>query len=167
MRPRLRAAAWSALAAMVAANAACVRRTVSITSEPSGALVLLNDREIGRTPVTAEILYYGEYDLQLRLEGHAPLDTSATAKAPPWDWIGPDLVAELLPIDLVSRNEWHFTLVPRNDDPDAVLERAKVLRLELLGEEASRRRSGEDRLENLQREIEAADAVPPAAPPTP
>ncbi len=164
MKPILRVAACSAIAAAAFANAACVRRTVSITSEPSGALVLLNDREIGRTPVTAEITYYGEYDLQLRLDGHAPLDTSATAKAPPWDWIGPDLVAELLPIELVSRNEWHFVLEPRRDDPEAVLERAKVLRLELLGEEAAGRRSGQDELEGLQREIEAADRVPPAAP---
>ncbi|MGA1393137.1 MAG: PEGA domain-containing protein, partial [Phycisphaerales bacterium] len=73
---------------ILAMGGGCVRRTVEITSEPSGALVLLNDREIGRTPVTAEILYYGTYDVQIRLDGHEPINGAAEAKAPAWDWIG-------------------------------------------------------------------------------
>ncbi len=118
MKPALRVLS---LAIVCAAFFGCVRRTVEITSTPPGALVLLNDREVGRTPLTTEILYYGTYDVQLRLEGHEPINGSAEAKAPAWDWIGPDLVAELIPVDFTSRNAWHFTMAPIDLDPAAVL----------------------------------------------
>ena len=50
--------------------AGCVKRTISISSNPSGALVWVNDREVGRTPVEFEFLYYGEYDLRLERDGY-------------------------------------------------------------------------------------------------
>ncbi len=39
--------------------AGCVQRTITITSDPPGALVWLNDREIGRTPLDVNFVYYG------------------------------------------------------------------------------------------------------------
>lgn len=142
----------------------CVRRTVEITSEPAGALVLLNDREVGRTPLTAEILYYGTYDVQLRLDGHEPIHGSAEAKAPAWDWIGPDLVAELIPVDFTSRNAWHFTLQPVDDDPAAVLLRARGLQSRTIVAERTERPDPEASLESLGREVEGEDALPGEAP---
>lgn len=47
---------------------ACVERTISITSTPSGALVHLNDQEVGRTPLTVPFTYYGVYDVRLEHE---------------------------------------------------------------------------------------------------
>jgi hypothetical protein len=46
----------------------CVERTISITSEPRGALVYLNDEEVGRTPVSVPFTYYGVYDVRLERE---------------------------------------------------------------------------------------------------
>lgn len=90
----------------------CVERTISITSEPPGAIVWLNDVEIGRTPVETDFTFYGTYDVRLRLEGYEPLLTSRKANAPIYDWPGLDLVAEAIPADIESRVEWHFDLVP-------------------------------------------------------
>lgn len=106
----------------------CVRRTVSITSEPSGALVLVNDREIGRTPCSFDFTFYGTYDVQLRLTGFEPLSTHAEAVAPLWDTIPVDAVSEAMPTDLRSTNEWHFTLVPLVADRAALIDRAHALR---------------------------------------
>ncbi len=106
----------------------CVRRTILITSEPPGALVWLNDREIGRTPVDVDFLYYGRYDVRLVHEAYEPLLGSGLATAPWWDTIGLDLVAELLPIELRSETVWHYDLEPKDDDPDALLRRAGELR---------------------------------------
>ncbi len=106
----------------------CVRRTILITSEPPGALVWLNDREIGRTPVDVDFLYYGRYDVRLVHEAYEPLLGSGLATAPWWDTIGLDLVAELLPIELRSETVWHYDLEPKDDDPDALLRRARKLR---------------------------------------
>jgi PEGA domain len=118
----------SAVALTSLASVGCVRRIVRITSEPSSATVWLNDREIGRTPCEAEFTYYGTYDVRLALDGHEPLDTSAEAVAPAWDYLGPDLIAEALPTKLTSLNAWHFVLTPAANDHAALLERAKAMR---------------------------------------
>lgn len=106
----------------------CVRRTVTITTEPSGALLWLNDREIGRTPVEVDFDYYGTYDVRLERPGYEPLMTSGTASAPWWETVGLDLVAELVPATLHSRVEWHYVLETANDDPEALAERAREMR---------------------------------------
>jgi hypothetical protein len=164
MRPSFRATTMTLFASTLPLAFGCVRRTVEITSEPSGALVLLNDREIGRTPVTAEILYYGTYDVQLRLEGHEPINGSAEAKAPAWDWIGPDLVAELIPADFTSRNAWHFTMLPVDVDPAAVLLRARGLQSRTIVAEETTKVDPEASLGDLEREVEAEDALPGETP---
>lgn len=46
----------------------CVERTITITSEPSGALVHLNDEEVGRTPLTVPFTFYGVYDVRLEMD---------------------------------------------------------------------------------------------------
>lgn len=65
---------WIHLAALGAAVslAGCVERTISITSDPSGALVFLNDEEIGRTPCEASFLHYGTYDVRIVKDGYEP-----------------------------------------------------------------------------------------------
>ncbi len=90
----------------------CVQRTITVTSQPSGALVYLNDEEVGRTPVTVPFRYYGTYDVRLEAEGHEPLWTEAKAAAPWWEYPGPDLVAEAVPGGK-SKIAWHFDLRPQ------------------------------------------------------
>lgn len=127
---------------MVFCAAGCVRRTISISSTPPGALVWLNGREVGRTPVEVDFLYYGEYDVQLVAEGHEPVLTSGMAKPPWWDSIPFDFVAELMPGQRTAKIAWHYELHPRNDDPQALIQRAQQLR------------------ERLTPAAEAASAVP-------
>ena len=49
-------------------GAGCVQRMIKITSDPPGALVRLNDEEVGRTPVTVPFTFYGVYDVRLHRE---------------------------------------------------------------------------------------------------
>ncbi len=106
----------------------CVKRTISISSNPSGALVWVNDREVGRTPVEFEFLYYGEYDLRLEKEGHEPIMTTRWAKTPVWELPVVDLFAEVVAPDRESNVYWEFELQPRNDNADLLLYRAKRFR---------------------------------------
>ena len=124
---RIRTLALSA-ACVFALLPGCVRRTISISSDPPGALVWLNDREIGRTPVEIEFLYYGTYDVRLSRDGYEPLHAPAEAKPPWWDTIPLDLISEVVPGEQVSRIEWHFDLQPLQNDPDELLERARQMR---------------------------------------
>jgi hypothetical protein len=127
------AAALMGLFVIGSAQSGCVRRTITITSQPPNALLWLNGREIGRTPVEVDFLYYGRYDVQLVADGCEPLLTSGEAKPPWWDSIPFDFVAEVLPGERTAEINWHFALQPRNDDPDALIERAREMR-ELLPE---------------------------------
>ena len=109
----------------------CVRRVVDITTDPDGALVWMNGREVGTTPVEVEIVYYGDYDVQVVRDGYETLSTSAKANPPVWDMPGLDLVSEVLPADLESRTRWHFDLVPEDQDDADVMKRAEALRARL------------------------------------
>ena len=72
----------------------CVQRTISITSNPAGALVHLNDEEVGRTPLQVPFKFYGTYDVRLEKERYKPLWTSQKTDAPWWEAPGPDLIVE-------------------------------------------------------------------------
>ena len=109
----------------------CVKRTITISSEPAGALVWLNDREIGRTPVDVGFVHYGTYDVRLVKDGYEPLLTSGTARVPWWDHVGLDLLAEMHPGRLHADIRWHYEMVPSDHDPDALLIRATELRRQI------------------------------------
>ncbi len=112
----------------------CVLRTISITSKPSGALVHLNDEEVGRTPLTVPFTYYGTYDVRLEAEGCQPLWTEEEADAPWWEYPGPDLIAEMIP-NARSELKWYFELEsappPESVDDQQLLDHARQLRATL------------------------------------
>ncbi len=127
----------AAAAALLAFAPGCVERRLRITSDPAGALVHVNDEEVGRTPVERAFTYYGEYDLRLEADDAAPLWTSATARTPWWDLPGLDLLAEAIPGHRVHLVEWHFTLKPRVEARHAeagLLDRAHEMRDQTRGE---------------------------------
>lgn len=112
----------------------CVERTINISSTPSGALVYLNDEEIGRTPLVTPFTYYGVYDVRLEKDGYEPMWTSERAAPPWWEYPGPDLIAEAIP-DAESKLNWHFFMIPAEPsedvDADMLIDRAKQMRSKL------------------------------------
>lgn len=118
----------SVLAALALGLTACVERTISIDSDPQGALVYLNDEEVGRTPLTVPFTFYGVYDVRLERAGYQPLWTKQEAKQPFWEYMGPDLIAETIP-GAKARQNWHFTMQPAPaEDPQGVIGRAQAIR---------------------------------------
>lgn len=110
----------------------CVERTISISSQPNGALVYLNDEEVGRTPVDVPFTFYGVYDVRMERDGFKPLWTTHEAVAPWWENPGPDLIAEMLPGRRKVNLKWHFEMVAKGEpDEEKLIERAKKLRLEV------------------------------------
>ncbi len=111
----------------------CMSRRVSITSEPSGATVTVNDVEIGRTPVEADFTFYGIYDVLVTKDGYEPLRTKAKARAPLYEYPPVDLAASATGAEKIVR--WHFDLSPaleRKFTPEeferGLMERARDLR---------------------------------------
>ncbi|MFA5865260.1 MAG: PEGA domain-containing protein [Phycisphaerae bacterium] len=92
----------------------CVERTITINSEPKGALVYLNDKEVGRTPVTVPFQWYGDYDVILRKDGFEPLKTHNKVVQPWYEYIPADIFAELFyPGTIHDDHLWEFELKTR------------------------------------------------------
>lgn len=125
-RASLAALPLVALGALSAAG--CVRREIEVTSTPPGALLTLNGREVGRTPARLKFTFDGTYDVRLRLAGYESVQGSGTTDMPVWDFIGADLVAEVVPARLERLERWHFDLVPEAHAEKGLLERAHAAR---------------------------------------
>jgi len=89
----------------------CVERKLTINTEPAGALVWLNDEEIGASPVTVEFNWYGDYKVRISKEGYETLDTHRELEAPLHDGFPIDFFAEVIwPGRIVDEYEWSFRL---------------------------------------------------------
>lgn len=129
--PRARSAALLALLAL-APLGGCAQRRLVITSEPTGALVRLNDSEVGLTPCEVDFTYFGTYDVRLSKPGYEPLVTSATAEAPVHEWPIIDLAAAAIPGKKETIIPWHFVLTPTVQDTPALIERAQSLQAQVV-----------------------------------
>jgi hypothetical protein len=126
-----RSAALIAIALACVMSLGCVERRLMITSEPAGALVYLNDQEVGRTPLEVPFTWYGTYDVRLEREGYKTLETEQVAEQPWWEKPGPDLIAEAMP-DKRVEIAWHLKMLPKvpasETDPERVVDFAKQMR---------------------------------------
>jgi hypothetical protein len=114
--------------------AGCVERTMTIKSDPPGALVYLNDQEVGRTPLKRDFTWYGDYDVQIRKEGYETLKMHQPVIAPWYEWVPFDLFAEMLPMRATDNHDLFFKLNPEPSEaaaPGPLLERAEDLKGQL------------------------------------
>ncbi|HOQ88291.1 MAG TPA: PEGA domain-containing protein [Phycisphaerae bacterium] len=127
-----RRASVGILAAAVLAGGltGCVRRTVTIRTDPQGATVHLNDQTIGTTPVSTDFTWYGDYDVVIRKEGYQTLSTHERIDAPWYELPGLDFISEVLvPWTIHDQRELTYTLEPAKPvDAEQLLEEAKQMR---------------------------------------
>lgn len=115
----------------------CVRRTLTIETEPSGAIVILNDREVGRSPVSTDFIWYGDYDVAVRKKDFKTIHTHIVLDAP-WYQVPPmDFFADVLwPANIHDHRHASYTLEPQVlPSREELLERAGELRERALFEE--------------------------------
>jgi hypothetical protein len=105
-------AAFALLAVGGTVGCGQVERTMTITSDPSGALVYVNGVEKGRTPATIDFKWYGDYRFELRKDGYETLKTNRHVRAAWHQWIGMDVMTEIFyPGKLTDHKDFHFELV--------------------------------------------------------
>jgi hypothetical protein len=110
----------------------CVERKLTIDTEPQGALVVLNDEEIGISPVTVSFEWYGDYWVRISKEGFETLDTHRNLKGPWYDYFPFDFFAMLNPKRTVDSYEWKFELAQKVEStPEELIEAAQQLKDEL------------------------------------
>ena len=112
----------------------CVRRTLTITTEPPNALVYLNDQEIGRSKVSIDFLWYGDYDVVIRKDGFQTLHTHWNINPPWYQYIPVDFFAEVLwPGHFHDQHEKHFVLnTMTRSSPEDLIGRAMETRMQAL-----------------------------------
>jgi hypothetical protein len=111
----------------------CVEREWTLRTEPAGAIVWVSGVEKGRTPVTIDFTWYGEYEVIFRKEGYETLKTTVKLDPPPYEYLGADFFSEIAPWTYHDRRETLHTLSPRKDPPtDELIRRAEQLRGETL-----------------------------------
>lgn len=104
-----------------------VSRTLTINTEPSEALVVLNDEEIGTSPVTVSFNWYGDYSVRISKDGYQTLNTHRLLKAPWYDSFPCDFIASFFwPKRIVDTYEWTFQLSAyQPPERDALIDAAK------------------------------------------
>ncbi|MGL5094868.1 MAG: PEGA domain-containing protein [Planctomycetia bacterium] len=137
--------------ALAAPAVGCVERRMTIRSEPSNALVTLDGKELGFTPVSTSFNYYGDRKVKLSADGYDSLVVHQRVSTP-WYQVPPlDFVSEALwPFRIRDQREYTYTMQPTmmvrtdellsradqtrvegNNPPEQALRRAKVTREEL------------------------------------
>ena len=110
----------------------CVERKLTIVTEPSGALVALNDEEIGTSPVTVGFEWYGDYSVRISKDGFQTLSTHQNLKRPLKDVFLFDLLADMFTTKIDEYN-WTFKLQPYQQiQKDELIKSAASLQKEAL-----------------------------------
>ncbi|MEM9352657.1 MAG: PEGA domain-containing protein [Planctomycetota bacterium] len=108
----------------------CVRRRLMIRSNPAGALVYVDNEQVGVTPCAASFTYYGTREIRLVKPGYETLTVSQPVP-PPWYQVPPlDFVSEVLyPRKVQDFRTLTYSLSPQVIVPtDQLLARAEQLR---------------------------------------
>ena len=113
--------------------AGCVERELTINTTPQGALVSLNDEEIGVSPVKVNFNWYGDYCVRISKEGYETLNTHRKLKGPWYDKFPFDFFAQIVnPNRIVDSYEWTFELSPRRQiSRDELIQNAQELKKQM------------------------------------
>ena len=110
----------------------CVERKLTIITEPAGALVALNDEEIGISPVTVGFEWYGDYSVRISKDGFQTLSAHQKLKRPLKDVFLLDLLADMFTTK-IDEYTWTFKLQPYQQiQKDELIKSATSLQKEAL-----------------------------------
>jgi hypothetical protein len=112
----------------------CVRRRLNVRSNPPGALVYVDNQQIGTTPCSVDFTYYGTREIRLVKPGYETLTLNQPIPAP-WYQIPPlDFFSEnLVPTKIRDNRTVTYDLAPQLIVPrEQLIERANQLRQDTL-----------------------------------
>lgn len=137
LRPRTAVrSAIAGVAVLLVLLCGCVERSLTVRSEPPGAVVVVNDEEIGASPAKFSFLWYGDYEIILRKPGYETLTTFHRVPAPWYQYPPFDFFAEILIPGTIQDNRETpvYVLSPRTEPSvDELIRRAEQTRSEAGG----------------------------------
>ena len=153
------------LFAELTAVSGCVRRRLTVRTNPPGAVAYLDHVELGKTPISRNFDFYGKRELKLVKEGYEPHTEMIHLRAPWYEWPGLDFFSEVLvPGMITDEPNYSVNLKPQQvvspDDLIAEGERMKAL-AHSSGTYRVSSGSGRTRLEAPQNDPHSSFEVPP------
>jgi hypothetical protein len=108
----------------------CVRRRLAVRSNPPGALVFVDNQQIGTTPCSVDFTYYGTREIRLVKPGFETLTVNQPIPTPWYEFPPIDFVSEnLVPNKIMDHRTASFELQPQLIVPtEQLLDRANELR---------------------------------------
>ena len=103
-----------ALGLVLCASVGCVQRRLTIRSNPPGAMVSVDNQEIGTTPISTNFTFYGKRHIRIVKDGYETIDDLREIQPPWYQYPGVDLVAEtVVPGEIQDRRTLQYTLQPK------------------------------------------------------
>ncbi|PHS00957.1 MAG: hypothetical protein COA78_23240 [Blastopirellula sp.] len=120
----------AAILVTILGSTGCVRRRMTVRTNPPGAVLYVDNQEVGVTPVSTDYLYYGDRILRLEKDGFEPVEQSHKFKVPWYQYPPLDFVTEnLIPWEIRDEREIDFEMKPQRIVPPAELrQRAEQMR---------------------------------------
>ena len=104
---------------------------MTVRTNPPGALVYVDDQEIGTTPVSTDFTYYGTRKIQLMKDGFETLTVKQTFSPPWYEYPVLEFFSEnLWPMETRDEHLLNFQMQPQQILPsEKLLQRAEDLRI--------------------------------------
>jgi len=118
------------LGAIPCALTGCVSRRMTIASNPPGALVLVEGREVGYTPVSLDFTYYGTREFTLIKDGFETLTVQQPVRPPWYQWPVIEFFADnFTPGHVTDRHQFAYQMQAQRQVPNQeLLGRGEMLR---------------------------------------
>ncbi len=115
------------------ATTGCVRRRLTVRSNPPGAIVHVDNQRIGTTPCSVDYVYYGTREIRLSAPGYETMTVNQPLPAPWYETPGLDFVSEVLvPTRIEDARTVSFNLQRRQlEAPETVIARGEELRRQM------------------------------------
>ena len=113
---------------------AIVRRRLNVNSNPPGALVYVDNQQIGTTPCSVDFTYYGTREIRLIKPGFETLTVNQPIPAPWYEYTPIDFVSEnLVTMKIRDNRSVNYNLAPQLVVPaQELIDRANQLRQDTL-----------------------------------
>jgi hypothetical protein len=112
----------------------CVRRRLNVRTNPPGALVYVDNQQIGTTPCSVDFTYYGTREIRLIKPGYETLTVNQPIPTPWYEFPPLDFVSENLVATKIRDNRTvTYDLAPQVIvSPQQLVDRANQLRQDAL-----------------------------------
>jgi hypothetical protein len=101
---------------LISLQSGCVHRRMTIESNPAGALVLLDGKEIGYTPVSVDFTYYGTREVTLIKDEYETRTFPATLKTPWYQVVPLDFLSDnFSPTQITNRHRFMYELTRKDE----------------------------------------------------